>query len=72
MSGLDTALLEAHLRADLGALVTLYTQAADEANDAAAAGFYLTHAMVFALDAGLSAATPLRARLIAMGREEPL
>lgn len=72
MTGLDTALLEAHAAGDLPALVALYTAAADQAGTAEMAGFYLTHAHVFALELGDPAAPLLRQRLIADGREEPL
>lgn len=70
MSDLDTRLLAAHDRDDRIALIGLYTEAADQAQDEAAQGFYLTHAYIFALEAGHSAAPALRARLIAMGREQ--
>ncbi len=69
MSGLDDALLAAHSRNDREALVRLYAQAADASDDKEAAGFYLTHAYVFALDAGLPIADELRTRLVHMGRE---
>lgn len=67
---LDAALLAAHAAGDRRALVELYTKAADTAASAEAAGFYLTHAYVFALEAGLPEAAALRARLKAEGREE--
>ncbi|QUJ77496.1 hypothetical protein KDD17_05760 [Sulfitobacter albidus] len=66
---LDAALLAAHAAGDRAALIALYTQAADAASGDAAA-FYLTHAMVFALEAGDPRADTLRARLLAEGREE--
>ena len=69
MSTLDADLLAAHAAEDARALVRLYTQAADEAEDEDAAGFYLTHAYVYALETGDTAALALRERLIAMGRE---
>ncbi len=65
---LDARLLEAHGRADLAALVTLYTEAADTADETDAEMFYLTHALVFALDIGDGRAGDLRARLRAAGR----
>ena len=74
-AALDARLLAAHAAGDLGALVRLYGDAGDaalSAGDEDAAGFYLTHAYIFALDAGDPAAATLRARLIAMGREAPL
>ena len=67
---LDTAMLAAHAAHDPEALIRLYTQAADASNDLDAACFYLTHAYVFALEAGAAQAAPLRARLIRHGREE--
>ena len=72
MNELDTRLLEAHAALDNRLLAHLYTQAADQAADERAAGFYLTQAYVFALEAGLADAPALRERLIAMGRETPL
>lgn len=68
---LDAALIEAHMAMDCDALITLYTRAADQAQVEDAAGFYLTHAMVFALESGDARADTLRARLVAQGREEP-
>ena len=72
MSLLDAQLLDAHAAADRVRLVTLYTQAADACRDDEAAGFYLTHAYVYALEAAAPQAEMLRARLVAMGRETPL
>ncbi len=70
MSALDAEMIAAHAAHDLTALVHLYTQAADEANDLDAACFYLTHAYIFALDAGATQAPALHARLKACGREQ--
>ncbi|QIE44761.1 hypothetical protein G5B38_04025 [Pseudohalocynthiibacter aestuariivivens] len=70
MSALDAAMIAAHDRHDQAGLIQLYTQAADEANDLDAACFYLTHAYVFALEAGAREAALLRARLMEHGREE--
>ncbi|SFD78408.1 hypothetical protein SAMN04488523_102384 [Sulfitobacter brevis] len=72
MIALDTRLLAAHAGGDLAALVTLYREAADAATDAQASAFYLTHAHVFALEAGHPTAAQLRQRLIDQGREAPL
>ncbi|ABG32345.1 hypothetical protein CEP88_03890 [Roseobacter denitrificans] len=69
---LDAQLLAAHAEGDTDRLVTLYAQAAASADDPDTAGFYLTHAYVFALEAGLPQAADLRAQLIETGREEPL
>lgn len=69
---LDQAMLAAHDRGDLAALVRLYTEAADQRQSTGeidAACFYLVHAYVFALDLGLPAAIELHARLKAQGRE---
>lgn len=69
MTGLNARLLEAHARGDHAALVGLYEEAAGSANDPVAAGFFLTHAYVFALELGDSRASALHARLKATGRE---
>lgn len=52
------------------ALVGLYTQAADAANDLEATCFYLTHAYIFALEQNHPDTLALRDRLKANGREE--
>ena len=70
MSDLDAQMIAAHEAADSPALIRLYTQAADETDDLTAACFYLTHAYVFALEAGAPEAKTLHARLKAHGREE--
>ena len=67
---LDAALVEAHEAADGARLVTLYTEAANQAGDIDSECFFLTHAYVFALQVGHSSAGALHARLIAHGREE--
>ncbi len=72
MKDLDRRLLDAHARDDVPALVALYSEAAEQANDAEAAAFYLTHAHVFAMELGLAQAADLRSKLVEMGREEPL
>jgi hypothetical protein len=72
MNQLEASLLAAHAAEDNPSLSRLYTQAADEAGDADARAFFLTHAYVFALEAGLAEAPALRRRLIEMGRETPL
>jgi len=69
MSDLDDRLLAAHEADDRALLVKLYTEAADHANDADACGFYLTHAYIYALEAGAPQAASLCARLVLMGRE---
>jgi hypothetical protein len=69
MTNLDTALLAAHETGDLDALVGLYHQAATEAPAEDAAGFYLTHAYVFALEHGDRRAESIRAELIRLGRD---
>lgn len=69
MTDLDTRLLAAHDVDDRQLLIALYSEAADCANDADACGFYLTHAYVYALEAGDPQAAALCARLVAMGRE---
>lgn len=72
---LDCLLLDAHSRNDHEELVRLYTRAADgceDAGDIDAACFYLTHAFVFALEAGLPQADALNARLAEYGRADRL
>lgn len=69
MSDLDAAMIRAHAAGDHAALVRHYAQAADQAADLDAACFYLTHAYVFALEAGAPEAQALHARLVAHGRE---
>lgn len=68
MTALQDRLLEAHAKDDRGELVSLYTEAADKAQNTDAACFYLTHAYIFALETGDEAATPLFSRLKAHGR----
>jgi hypothetical protein len=67
---LDKRLLTAHAADDRHALVELYAEAAGMANAPDAAGFYLTHAYIFALDTGHPETGALHARLKAEGREE--
>lgn len=70
---LDQRMLAAHSSGDLVGLIGLYTQAAkmkEEVQDIDAACFYLTHAYIFALDAGAEEARALHARLKERGREE--
>ncbi|MCX7565272.1 hypothetical protein OS189_02805 [Sulfitobacter sp. F26169L] len=69
MNALHAELLAAHEANDTAALIGLYAQAADHAEDVDAACFFLTHALVFALEAGDSRAQQLRARLVRHGRE---
>jgi len=72
---LDQLLLDAHARDDRPALIRLYTLAADRhevAGDVDAACFYLTHAFIFALEAGAPEADNLNARLVAHGRAHRL
>ena len=65
---LHARLLSAHDAGDRGALITGYTTAADTQTDVDAACFFLTHAYVFALEAGDTRAETLHARLAAEGR----
>lgn len=69
MTDLDTRLLAAHEAHDSQALITLYEEAASSTKDETARGFYLTHAYVFALEAGDPRAHTLKAELVAMGRD---
>jgi hypothetical protein len=70
-SELEATLLEAHARGDCEALSRLYAQAshlAEAAGESDRAGFFLTQAWVFALDAGLEEARAFERRLRALGR----
>lgn len=69
MRALENLLLAAHAARDHAALVALYVEAADHAPSEDAAGFYLTHAYVFALEKGHPDAPALKARLVAAGRD---
>ena len=73
MSDLIARLEAAHLAADPSVLSALYTEAADlreGLGDVPAACFMLTHAYVYALQAGLGVADDLQFRLWQHGREE--
>ncbi|MCU4653532.1 hypothetical protein N8I71_11875 [Roseibacterium sp. SDUM158016] len=70
MAALDAALLAAHARDDRAALIRLYAEASEAATGTAAA-FYMTHAYVFALEAGDPRSAMLRARLVALGADLP-
>ncbi|MEM7289072.1 MAG: hypothetical protein AAF412_01670 [Pseudomonadota bacterium] len=66
---LNAQMIAAHEAGDQAALIRLYTRAADAANDEDAACFYLTHAYVFALEAGADEVDGLKERLVAAGRD---
>ncbi|MBL4751638.1 MAG: hypothetical protein JKX71_13840 [Amylibacter sp.] len=73
LADLDAALLQAHADYDLDRLVTLYQKAGlscIDANDVDAGCFYLTHAYIFALEAGTSKAREIHKVLVSYGREE--
>ena len=65
---LDDRLAAAHAAGDASELIAIYVEAADAAPDVDTACFFLTHAYVFALEAGDSRVSALRARLAAEGR----
>lgn len=68
-SDLDRELLKAHAREDLPILIRLYTCAADQHSiGSEGEAFYLTHAFVFALEAGAPEAEALNKRLADLGR----
>jgi hypothetical protein len=70
---LDAALLDAHARGDVTALIGLYARAADRAEQAGAAepaAFFRTQAWVFALEAGDARAPCLHAALARAGRAD--
>lgn len=68
MTDLDTRLLTAHEAGDRTRLIALYLEASACAEDDTAAAFYLTHAYVFALEAGDPRTAELKSRLEAAGR----
>jgi hypothetical protein len=71
LSDLDRRLLEAHASGGADALSRLYHEAsrlADGAGDRDRAAFFLTHAWIFALEAGTPLAETLRDRLRDWGR----
>jgi hypothetical protein len=70
-SDLDTRLLAAHAAGDRAALIALYLEASETSEVAVARRFYLTHAYVYALEAGTAEAPELRARLVELGAETP-
>ncbi len=69
MKDLDTRMISAHEARDRMALIKLYSEAADSVNDVDASCFFLTHAYVFALEAGTPDAALLHQRLKRHGRE---
>ncbi len=69
MDDLHSRMLSAHEAQDRMALIKLYAEAADSVNDVDASCFFLTHAYVFALEAGVPDAKALHARLKHHGRE---
>ena len=71
-AALDAEICAAHEAGDRRALIGLYARAAEAgfaARDVDAACFYLTHARVWALEAGDPRAETLLARLAAEGRD---
>lgn len=68
MSALDARLLAAHAQDNADALITLYTEASEQAPEEVARAFFLTHAFIYALEAGDARASDLHTRLQAMGR----
>ena len=72
---LDKHLLQAHSEQDETALIRLYQDAAnlaEQRQDIDAACFYLTHAFVFALEAGAPEADALNLKLFERGRAHRL
>jgi len=70
-SDLDARLLAAHAAGDRPALIALYLEASEASEPGIACRFYLTHAYIYALEAGSDEAPALRAALVAMGAETP-
>ncbi|MEM6479453.1 MAG: hypothetical protein AAF841_04340 [Pseudomonadota bacterium] len=67
-AALHDALLAAHIAGDSEQMVDLYTQAADQSGTEDEEMFFLTHAYIFALEAGHPATPQLRDRLRLAGR----
>lgn len=68
----ERKMLVAHQKNNITALAKLYQQAANgkkNMGDIEAEAFFLTHALVFALEGGLLLAHDIRQRLIKLGRE---
>ncbi|NND18706.1 MAG: hypothetical protein HKN98_09015 [Silicimonas sp.] len=68
---IDRRLLAAHSEGDLATLVRLYREAGERAEadgDRDRAAFFLTHAWIYALEAGLGEAEVLRSVLRKWGR----
>jgi len=70
-SDLDARLLAAHAADDRPALIALYREASEASETMVARRFYLTHAYIYALEAGTTEAPALRAALVEMGAETP-
>ena len=66
---LEAQILKAHAAGDLTALVEGYVRAAEGALDSDQAGFFLTQAFIFALEAGDPRANDIKAQLVVQGRE---
>ena len=66
---LDARLLAAHAARDRATLIALYAEAAEAATTPVARNFYLTHAYVFALEAGAPEALALKERLVRFGAD---
>lgn len=67
VSRLSAAFEAAHAARDPAALCRLYGAAAEAAESETARAFFLTHAWIFALEAGLPEADALAVRLRASG-----
>lgn len=65
---LHSALLDAHSRDDKAALVTLYSQAADQAGSVDERCYFLTQAYIYALDCAHPNAASLQDALAAQSR----
>ena len=66
---LDTRLLAAHAEENRAALIALYAEASEGARGLTARRFYLTHAYVYALEAGSPEAVTMRRKLVDLGAE---
>ena len=69
----NAALLEAHASKDTNALINIYRQEGEAAlalGDIHRGCFFLTHAYIYALEAGAGEASEIHEILVSHGREE--
>ena len=69
-ANLESELLAAHESRDVDAIISLYAVAAERSEDSEREAFFLTHAWVFALEAGDPRAPEFHRRLRELGRAD--